>query len=490
MAPGLMAFACLRQGILPPELGPGSTYLELGCGQGFGLNLLAAANPAMQFWGIDFHPGQIANAQRLARSADLANVTFEDFSFAQVLDLPEGRIPRCDVIALHGVLSWVSPENRTLIVRILDRFLKPGGMVMVSYNTLPGWAPLMPLRQLVKAYFDRTAGPPQTRALDAFRFAKDLIARDARALGGSPQMKALIEASLKADPAYLIHEYMNDHFHPLYHADVARELEGARLTFAASTNLSHDLIGLAAPQPLHGLIGAETDPGWRETLVDYANNRRFRSDVFVRGPNRLTGAERQVMLDPMRFALTQAPGQVKFDFEIPIGKLTGDRTVYGAVLEALADGPGSYGDLARLAPFAKDDQGLLIKVLGLLIAAGGVHPLVPGGGAGAGGQGFNRLLLQRVTPQGAPTYLAAPAIGAGVRAEFVELVGLSVARDKGADRQAVARRSWEIVNQSGGRLTKDGQPLADQAAHEAEMVRLLEAFEAEKLPIYRRLGVV
>lgn len=490
MAPGLMAFACLRQGIRPPELGPGSTYLELGCGQGFGLNLLAAANPTMQFWGIDFHPGQIANAQQLARVAGLANVSFDDLSFAQVLDLPEGRIPRCDVIALHGVLSWVSPENRALIVRILDRHLKPGGMVMASYNTFPAWAPLMPLRHFVKACFDRSAGRPETRVIDAFRLAKDLVGRDARALGGSAQVKALIEASLKGDPAYLIHEYMNDHFHPLYHADVARELEDARLTFAASTTLAHDLISLAAPQPLHGMIEAETDPVWRETLLDYANNRRFRSDVFVRGPNRLSRNERQAMLNAVRFSLTKAPGQVKFEFEIPIGTLTADAEVYGAVLGALASGPRSYSDLARLPPFAKDDQALLMKVLGLLIGAGAIHPLVSGTGAGAGGQGFNRFLLQRVTPESAPTFLAAPAIGAGVRAEFIDLVGLSVAHEKAVDRQAVARRSWEMMGPSRAHLVKDGEPLTSQAAHEAEMVTRLEAFETEKLPIYRRLGVV
>ena len=490
MAPGLMAFACLRQGIRPPQLGPGSTYLELGCGQGFGLNLLAAANPTTQFWGIDFHPGQIANAQQLAGTAGLANVSFEDFSFSQVLDLPEGRIPRCDVIALHGVLSWVSPENRSLVIRILDRHLKPGGLVMVSYNTLPAWAPLMPLRHVVKAHFDRAAGPPRTRAVDAFRFANDLIARDARALGASPQVKALIEASLKADPAYLVHEFMNDHFHPLYHAEVARELEGARLTFAASVHLAHDLIGLAAPAPLQSLIQAETDPIWRETLLDYANNRRFRTDVFVRGPNGLSPGERGALLDQVRFVLTRAPGQVKFEFEIPIGTLTGEAGVYGAVIKALADGPCSYGDLARLPPFAKDTQGQLMKVLGLLMSAGAVHPQALGNGAADAAKAFNRVLMERLTVENAPTFLAAPATGAGARVEFVDLLGLGAAGDKGLDRQAVARRSWEMMSASGAQLAKDGQPLTDRAAHEAEMVTLLEAFETDRLPLYRRLGVV
>ncbi|MGH6909684.1 MAG: class I SAM-dependent methyltransferase [Phenylobacterium sp.] len=490
MAPGLLAFACLRQGIRPPNLGPGSTYLELGCGQGFGLNLLAAANPAMQFWGVDFHPGQIANAQQLAREGGLANIAFEDFSFSQVLDLPEGRIPRCDVIALHGVLSWVSSENRALIVRILDRYLKPGGMVMVSYNTLPAWAPLMPLRQFVKARFDRTVGPPQTRAVDAFRLAKELIALDARALGSSSQVKGLIEVALKSDPAYLIHEYMNDHFHPLYHADVARELDGARLTFAAAVNLSHDLISLAAPQPMQGLIQAETDPIWRETLLDYANNRRFRSDVFVRGPNALGRGERQALLDQVRFSLARAPGQVTFEFEIPIGSLKGDPGAYGAIVGALAKGPRSFGDLARLPPFDKASEEQLMKALGLLMTAGAVHPLAQGDGDADGARGFNGALLERLTIDNAPTYLAAPVIGAGVRVELLDLLALKGAADKASDHKAQARQSWEMMSAAGALLTKDGQILSDQAAHEAEILARLKAFEAEKLPLYRRLGVI
>ena len=112
LAPGFLAFACLSQGVRPPYWGPGSAYLELGCGQGFNTNLLAAANPSMRFFGLDFMPGHIANARRWAEEAGLENVDFEDLSFEQALELPEGRLPRFDFIVLHGVYSWVSRANR------------------------------------------------------------------------------------------------------------------------------------------------------------------------------------------------------------------------------------------------------------------------------------------------------------------------------------------------------------------------------------------
>ncbi|MGZ5947977.1 MAG: class I SAM-dependent methyltransferase, partial [Caulobacteraceae bacterium] len=158
LSPSYLAFCCLRQGVRAPRLGPGASYLELGCGQGFSLNLLAAANPGLDFWGVDFNPAHIANARRLAAAAGLPNATFEDFSFEELLALPEGRLPKFDVVALHGVLSWISPENRALVVRIIDRVLKPGGLAYVSYNSLPGWASLIPLQRFMVDYVARNPG--------------------------------------------------------------------------------------------------------------------------------------------------------------------------------------------------------------------------------------------------------------------------------------------------------------------------------------------
>lgn len=493
LAPSQMAFACLRQSVRAPTLEPGSVYLELGCGQGFGLNLLAAANPALRFFGIDFHPGQIANAQRLARSAGLENVVFEDLSFEQVLALPQGRIPRCEIIALHGVYSWVSPENRELIVRIIDRLLKPGGMVAISYNAFPAWERLMPLRRFVKDYFDRMPGDPLARAQDAFRAAKAMIDNGARGFGA--KAPPMIDIALARDPAYLIHEYFNDHFHPLYHADVARELEGARLSFAASSSVAEDLIALAAPEKLRPQVLAEADPGRREALLDFTNDRQFRKDVFVRGRNGLSPAERDALLGTMRFALTKPAKDIAFEFQVPIGKLSGDPQIYGAVVQALAGGPRTYRELAQLPPLANQADGAVTRVLGLLIDSWAIQPLglatpADGGVDVEPARALNRVLLAQFAAGEPTSLLAAPALGAAMRADFTDLLGLDALYRGESGWRAAADRGWDILQRSGGRLQKDGEALPDQASHQKEFIARLEAFEAARLPIYRELGVV
>lgn len=489
LAPGFMAFACLRNGVRPPELAPGATYLELGCGHGFGLNLLAAANPQMTFWGIDFLPGQIDNAQRQARAAGLPNVTFEDLSFEQTLALPEGRLPKFDIVALHGIYSWVSPENRAVIVRLLDRLLKPGGMVYVSYNCLPGWAALAPLQRFVAEHVARSPGDPEVRVVEALRAALQLADGEAAYFKSMPFLRQRIVEALGQKPAYLVHEYLNDHSQPLFHADVARQMAGARLSFAASANIADDLVNLAAPAPLQQMVQATTDRSWRETLLDYASAKPFRRDIFVRGRNALGRPERDALLAETRFALLVAPDAASFEFPIPIGQIRGQASVYQPIVEALAGGPRSYGELAALPALAGARDGALLQALTLLVGGRQIHPIARAGDRSGSAVAFNRAILERLDLGEAPIHLASVVTGTAVQVDFSDLLALrAVARDE--TLAEAARNGWAVMARTGRRLIKDGQALQDEAANAAELTGRIAAFKRVKLPLLRDLGVI
>jgi len=488
LAPGFLAFACLRELVRPPVLGPGSSYLELGCGQGFGLNLLAAANPGMAFRGVDFHPGQIANASRLARAAGLSNVTFEDLSFEQMLALPEGRLPKFDIVSLHGIYSWVGPENRAVIVRILDRVVKPGGLVYVSYNCLPGWAPLAPLQRFVRDHVARTAGDPQARVMDALRAAMQLLEGGALYFERVPSLKQRITEALQQKPAYLVHEYLNADSHPFFHADVAQDLDRARLSFAASANFAEDLVHLAAPAALRPMIEAAQDRTWKEALLDYAANRPFRRDIFVRGRNILTRRERDALLEETRFTLLKPSDEVTFEFQVPVGQLKGDPGVYGPIVAALAEGPRSYGELSRLPQLSGARDGVLLQAINLLVGSRQIHPADDAEAEAA--LAFNRAVLARTDFDEFPVHLACPKAGTGVRLEFEELLAAGAVVAGEDDVARTAQRGWEIMARTGRRLLKDGEVLRDQAANEAELSERLRKFSRSKLPLLRSLGVV
>src|SRR5690349_5182091 len=79
LTPSQLGFVALMQGKIAPGLGTQPlAYCELGCGQGMSTNLLASANPHIQFYATDFNPSHVVGARELARAAGLDNVHFFD----------------------------------------------------------------------------------------------------------------------------------------------------------------------------------------------------------------------------------------------------------------------------------------------------------------------------------------------------------------------------------------------------------------------------
>ena len=79
-----------------------------------------------------------------------------------------------DVIAVHGVYSWVSCENRRAIVELLRRYVKPGGMVYMTYNAMPGWGVALPLQRLFLDLPTVDAGHSDQKIEAAIKFALEL----------------------------------------------------------------------------------------------------------------------------------------------------------------------------------------------------------------------------------------------------------------------------------------------------------------------------
>lgn len=194
-----------------------------------------------------------------------------------------------DCIVMHGVYSWVSPALRQAIVRFIERRLKPGGVVYVSYNTLPGWAPLLPLRELFHLHASRVADPG-SGAAGRLQGALDFIGRLAACEGGYVQSHPAVAERLRhaqvEGPNYALHEYVGPDSHPLYFHQVAAEFEAAGLSFAAPALLAEQVDAACVPEELAALLQSTPDPVLRETLRDYGLNRAFRRDLFVRGGRR------------------------------------------------------------------------------------------------------------------------------------------------------------------------------------------------------------
>jgi SAM-dependent methyltransferase len=487
LSPLAQNFALLYRGYAGPQLADGFTYCELGCGRGFSTALLAAANPAGAFWGIDFNPSHISDAEQLKQATSVPNVTFLELSFAESLT---ADLPKFDFISLHGVWSWIGPDSRRAILDFIYAKLKPGGVVYISYNALPGWSAAAPLRQLlVERLRGQTGATPDTIEA-ALSFAGRV--RDAKAgyFLANPASGKRLDSFASMPKNYLAHEYFNAHWSASYHSEVVAELAAAKLTFAAPGELSEQIDAFLLAPPARELLKEVTDPTARETIRDYFLNTQFRRDLFVRGARQLSEAERHERLLQTRLVLTRPPPQFPFKVSVPVGEVTIDANPAKAIFDALAEGPRMLGDLLKDSAAAGGDRGnTAFKAITVLLAGGAILPALGPEQEEIRRERvarFNQALPARFGSGQQVPALASPVLGTAMAVSSADQMFLAHAA--GNETPPIGNLVKEMAARH-RTFMKDGKPASPEET-KAELEAALAAFRQERLPIYRRLGII
>ena len=191
---------------------------ELGFGQGLSINFHAAATD-VEWWGTDFNPQQAAFAKDLSEfsGAHIFDTSFEVFCSRN--DLPE-----FDFIVLHGIWSWISERNRHIICDFIHRKLSIGGIVYISYNTLPGWAAAAPLRELIANISTGIGSFGNTieRIETGLQFTEQFLATKPLWTRANPSIDERFDKLVETQSRnYLAHEYFNREWKPMYFYEVS-----------------------------------------------------------------------------------------------------------------------------------------------------------------------------------------------------------------------------------------------------------------------------
>jgi hypothetical protein len=275
--------ACLvMQRVQPPSLEK-FTYCELGFGQGLTSLILAATHPKGEFYACDFNPLHVLGASSVRDEARLPNLTLLENGFGE---LAEGKVdlPLFDYITLHGIISWVSDETRAQIMRFLTRYLKPGGVVQISYNAMVGCAQIQPLQRLLML----GAGKGGAAWAKANELAAKIKKLEALHFARNPDSASRVNSFNDLDKNYLVHEYLHAKWTPFHITDIAQEMAEAKLNFAGSARFAHMAPVAWLGDDQRQMLETVTDPIEAEELRDYFANRGFRSDIFVRGKAQLS----------------------------------------------------------------------------------------------------------------------------------------------------------------------------------------------------------
>ncbi|MEG2173493.1 MAG: class I SAM-dependent methyltransferase [Desulfovibrionaceae bacterium] len=469
-------------------------YLELGYGQGLSLNVHSAAVDG-EFWGTDFNPDHTLRASEMAQAAgldpQLLNISFAELDARS----SHGDLPLFDIIALHGVWSWISDENRQHILNIIHRNLKMGGVVYISYNTLPGWAPFMPVRDLLAMHADTLGNAAQdssARIQQAYAFARQLAAAKAGYFMANPQATAKLEQLEGKSLSYLTHEYMNSHSRPFYFADVAAALGRAKCTFVSSTRFISQL-DVCLPADCLPLLHNAASPVLRETLRDYSLNQAFRADIFIKGSSRLSQREHMTRMGAFRVALACQLEVINLSIMSPRGEMTLKEEVYRPLLAALADKAYTPKTLEQLEdhPLLEAmSSAVLLEGLTVLAGAGYVHPACKAAAAQHKKCAqLNRILCERARMGEDLPVLASPVLAGGLRSTRIEQLFLLSIAEGGEKPSLWAEDALNVLSSRGEQLLREGKALEPADALN-EMTTLAESFAAERLPYLQAMGIV
>ncbi len=482
--------AFLNSGLHFPAVG---VACELGFGQGLSINLHATASVA-QWHGTDFNPAQAAFAMELNNvskaAARLYDESFKDFANRD--DLPE-----FDYIGMHGIWSWVSDANRAVIVDFIRRKLKVGGVLYISYNTLPGWAAFAPMRHLIAAHAEVMSAKGRglvTRIDSAIDFADKLLATKPVFSALNPEVTERVKKLKEQNRHYLAHEYFNKDWDPMHIDTMSKWLKPAKLEYACSASyLDHvDAINLTPEQ--QRLLSEIPDNLLRESVRDFVVNQQFRRDYWVKGARKLNLLEQLEALRSISVILISHRRDIYLKVTGTLGEASMNESIYVPILDLLADHKVRTIESIEVALASKGIKFAQIQeALVLLAGSGHVATAQPEEIINKVKPATDRLngyLLSYARGSADIAYLVSPVTGGGISVGRFSQLFLNAAIQGKTHPQEWAQAVWQTLSGQGQKIIKAGKTLETPQENLAELTSQAQAFAEKQLPILKALLVV
>jgi SAM-dependent methyltransferase len=482
--------AFLYAGLVPPN--EQGIHCELGFGQGLSTNINAAALNS-KWYGNDFNPSQVSYAQELVNISG-ANAELTDESFQKFCTRTD--LPQFDSIGLHGIWSWVSDDNRKVIVNFIKNSLKVGGVLYISYNSLPGWANFIPMRHLMNTHVETmgSAGNGKIKNIEeSINFVRKLCEANPNYIKINPHILERIKNLEKQEKNYLAHEYYNKDWVPMHFTEVSKWLEDAKLQFACSANLLDHIDNINLTTEQIKILGAIDDINLKELVRDLCVNQQFRRDYWVKGSRKLNIHDQIEELLDLKIVLIKPVNEIKLVISGPQGELKLNDEIYKPIINTLIK--NNIKKIGQIKDEIKDcniNQNNIFQAIFIMVALGYMAitqedtSIVK---AKLKTEKLNKFILKKSTKNAEINYLASPVIGAGISLTRFQQLFLYARVNGSIKSQEWASYAWSILKSQNQRILIQGKALESDEENLKELNNQALDFEKNHLPILKILGV-
>ena len=487
--PSRATLAFLHAGFVPPASG---VHCELGFGQGLSVNIHAAASGSKWF-ATDFNPSQAAFAKSLAVTAG-SNAHLTDEAFVDFCNRSD--LPNFDSIGLHGIWSWISDVNRTVIVEFIRRKLKMGGALYISYNTLPGWSTFAPMRHLMTEHSNvmGSQGKGVIKRVDsALEFAQKLLDTNPKFAIVNSAIADRLKKVAEQNRHYLAHEYFNKDWHPMYFATMSQWLSPAKVGYACSANyIDHiDAVNLTPDQQV--MLKDIADISFKESVRDFMVNQQFRKDYWIKGARKLSVIERSELIKMHRLVLTANREDVSPKITGALGEVNFIEAIYAPVLDLMADHKIRSVEEIAVHVKAKDVSfPQVVQVAMVLIGLGYMASVQTDeqiNQALHASSKLNNALIDKARFTIDITFLASPVTGGGIEVGRIhQLFLLSINEGKKQPKEW-AQAAWDVLSSQNHLVLKDGKVIETAEGNLEELIKQANAFADKTWPILKALKI-
>ena len=465
-------------------------YCELGCGNGLSLVVHAATHPGGRFTGIDINPEHIARARGRANAAGLTNLALYADAIADWVARDDGQ--QFDFIAMHGLYTWVSDAVRADIHRFIERRLKPGGLVLVSYNAKPGFSAREPLRNIMRRFATPLSTNPLERAHLGLSYLRLMLNAQVPFFRLNPELAKYAESLFDKDPHYIAHEFFHDDWHIFGVDEVAGAMQNSGLAFAGTLPLWQNHADIDVPANVSGLFNVQTERVTREVHKDFLYNTVFRTDLYVAAPADAAPLPRAETLAAMCFRAAVPATDVQFAPLAGANQLSLNTPLHRTVFALLQDQARTFADLAAQPALAGHGRDDLVAALTQWVLSGQVRPTLPAPLPPSHPviAATNRALLAEAFAAGDRdgALLLSPCYGSAFWFDKTQALALAVLADPAAGEAGATLA--ELMKHCGLSMEEDGRALDEEALANLAM-DLSDDLEASgALAQARLLGVV